>query len=98
MQGAQHTARRCGMHHLIRAPSSLTVTPPRFLRDIPLYHPQGFELVFYGDSITETWRGTDLGRPCKRPGCPEGACHLPVSISVTGGGPASWESQVQLKL
>ena len=53
--------------------SSLTVTPPRFLRDIPLYHPQGFELVFYGDSITETWRGTDLGRPCKRPGCPEGA-------------------------
>ena len=29
--------------------------------------------MFYGDSITETWRGTDLGRPCKRPGCKEGA-------------------------
>ena len=27
---------------------------------------QGFELVFYGDSITETWRGTDMGRPCSR--------------------------------
>ena len=27
---------------------------------------QGFELVFYGDSITETWRGTDMGRPCGR--------------------------------
>ena len=32
---------------------------------------QGFELVFYGDSITETWRGTDLGKPCKRAGCKE---------------------------
>ena len=32
---------------------------------------QGFELVFYGDSITETWRGTDLGKPCKRGGCKE---------------------------
>ncbi|CAL5221183.1 g3329 [Coccomyxa viridis] len=27
---------------------------------------KGFELVFYGDSITETWRGTDMGRPCSR--------------------------------
>ena len=32
---------------------------------------QGFELVFYGDSIMETWRGTDLGKPCKRGGCKE---------------------------
>jgi hypothetical protein len=22
--------------------------------------------VFYGDSITETWRGTDMGRQCGR--------------------------------
>ncbi len=39
---------------------------------MPPCRPQGFELVFYGDSITETWRGTDLGKPCKRPGCKEG--------------------------
>ena len=27
---------------------------------------QGVDLLFYGDSITETWRGTDMGRPCSR--------------------------------
>lgn len=33
---------------------------------------QGYELLFYGDSITETWRGTDMGRPCSRcQGAPE---------------------------
>ena len=25
--------------------------------------PQGLDLVFYGDSITENWLGTSLGRP-----------------------------------
>ena len=30
------------------------------------YMPQGVELLFYGDSITETWRGTDMGRQCSR--------------------------------
>lgn len=25
---------------------------------------QGYELLFYGDSITEEWRGTDTGRVC----------------------------------
>lgn len=24
------------------------------------------ELLFYGDSITETWRGSDMGRQCSR--------------------------------
>lgn len=24
------------------------------------------ELLFYGDSITETWRGMDMGRQCGR--------------------------------
>ena len=33
---------------------------------------QGSSLVFYGDSITETWRGTDGGHPCSRcAGVPE---------------------------
>lgn len=27
---------------------------------------QGYELLFYGDSIIETWRGTDTGRQCSR--------------------------------
>ena len=27
---------------------------------------QGVDVVFYGDSITETWRGTDMGRECRR--------------------------------
>ena len=27
---------------------------------------QGVELLFYGDSITETWRGSDMGRQCSR--------------------------------
>ncbi|KAK9836010.1 hypothetical protein WJX81_005902 [Elliptochloris bilobata] len=26
----------------------------------------GVDVVFYGDSITETWRGTDMGRGCRR--------------------------------
>ena len=33
---------------------------------------QGSSLVFYGDSITETWRGSDGGHPCPRcAGVPE---------------------------
>jgi hypothetical protein len=28
---------------------------------------QGFDLVLYGDSITEFWRGTSGGLPLKRP-------------------------------
>eukprot|EP00884_Botryococcus_braunii_P006500 jgi/Botrbrau1/15851/Bobra.40_1s0035.1 len=33
---------------------------------------QGLDLVFLGDSITETWRGTDQGLPCVRcAGAPE---------------------------
>lgn len=33
---------------------------------------QGYELIFYGDSITETWTGTDMGRECPRcAGVPE---------------------------
>ena len=36
-----------------------------------LHHPeiaraQAFDLLFLGDSITETWRGTDMGRVCRR--------------------------------
>ena len=27
---------------------------------------QPLDLVFYGDSIAETWRGTDMGRDCWR--------------------------------
>ena len=27
---------------------------------------QGFGILFYGDSITESWRGTDGGSPCPR--------------------------------
>ena len=27
---------------------------------------QVVDLVFYGDSIAETWRGTDMGRECRR--------------------------------
>lgn len=35
--------------------------------------PQGFEYLFYGDSITERWRGTEMGKPCsnKDKECPE---------------------------
>ena len=34
--------------------------------------PQGCDAVFYGDSITETWRGTDQGKHCPRcKGVPE---------------------------
>lgn len=33
---------------------------------------QGCSIVFYGDSITETWRGSDNGGPCPRcKGVPE---------------------------
>lgn len=28
--------------------------------------PQGFEFILYGDSITETWRGTQFAEPIKR--------------------------------
>ena len=28
---------------------------------------QGFDMVLYGDSITEFWRGTSGGAPAKRP-------------------------------
>ncbi len=31
-----------------------------------MLHAQGVDVVFYGDSITETWRGTDMGRGCRR--------------------------------
>lgn len=35
---------------------------------------QGFELVFWGDSITERWRGTEMGHPCgKGKDCPASA-------------------------
>lgn len=27
---------------------------------------QGYRLMFFGDSITETWAGTDLCSPCER--------------------------------
>ncbi|KAK9855803.1 hypothetical protein WJX84_002342 [Apatococcus fuscideae] len=27
---------------------------------------QGYQVIFYGDSITETWKGTDMGRECPR--------------------------------
>ena len=30
------------------------------------YVVQQLDLVFYGDSIAETWRGTDMGRDCWR--------------------------------
>lgn len=33
---------------------------------------QAFDLLFYGDSITEEWRGTSVGASCEMPGCPEG--------------------------
>ena len=28
-------------------------------------HVQGYDLIFYGDSITEIWRGTSCGSPFK---------------------------------
>jgi hypothetical protein len=37
-----------------------------FLNGCALGMLQGVELLFYGDSITETWRGTDMGRQCSR--------------------------------
>ena len=35
-------------------------------RQLSVPHAQGVDVVFYGDSITETWRGTDMGRGCRR--------------------------------
>ena len=34
-----------------------------------LLHAQGFDLVLYGDSITEFWRGTSGGLPLGCTGC-----------------------------
>ena len=45
-------------------------TPPH--KPFLLLPPQGYGIIFYGDSITETLRGTDKCRPCesrRRSGC-----------------------------
>ncbi|DBA83112.1 TPA: platelet-activating factor acetyltransferase activity protein [Trebouxia sp. C0005] len=52
---------------------------------------QGSSLVFYGDSITETWRGTDGGHPCSRcTGVPEVfqeyfGSHYATAVLAVGG-------------
>ena len=43
--------------------ASLSAELPQMLRVLAMSFVQGFELVFYGDSISEDWRGTSAGIP-----------------------------------
>ena len=38
---------------------------PSHVRPLGVHGMQGFEFVFYGDSITERWRGSEMGRQRK---------------------------------
>ena len=67
---------------------------PNCVLDCPL-HSQPLDVVFYGDSIAETWRGTDMGRECGRcQGGPEifhkyfGSRYSAKVFAVGGAAPA----------
>ncbi len=64
------------------------------LRDTVRMPLQGFQLLFYGDSILETFRGTSRGGPCARcAGGPEvyaehfGSKYRSEVLAISGAGP-----------
>jgi len=51
-----------------------------------LHPPQAYDLILYGDSLTEAWRGTDHCQPCTRPGLERTGCDgLPALFNSTYG-------------
>ena len=60
--------KHCPHSHVPRIKCAFLVTPvfPKSASDASATLPQGFEFILYGDSITETWRGTEFAEPIKR--------------------------------